>query len=189
MLPIIISTLEDTQEREFMARLYEEYERLFFSTALKYAPTHHDAEEIVQDSLVNLIKKVTTLKQLERCTLIAYIVSTVRNTAINHLNKIKRVHAKHEVYDEAVVCMEQVQPRLSLDELLILAENRQRLIDAWGEIPEPERMLLEGKYFLGLSDEELARQSGCKPSSIRMKLTRARRSALKVITDKEIEMI
>lgn len=44
MLPIIISTLEDTQEREFMARLYEEYERLFFSTALKYAPTHHDAE-------------------------------------------------------------------------------------------------------------------------------------------------
>ena len=45
MLPIIISTLEDTQEREFMARLYEEYERLFFSTALKYAPTHHDAEE------------------------------------------------------------------------------------------------------------------------------------------------
>ena len=102
MLPIIISTLEDTQEREFMARLYEEYERLFFSTALKYAPTHHDAEEIVQDSLVNLIKKVTTLKQLERCTLVAYIVSTVRNTAINHLRKAGRIKlAETDIDDQS----------------------------------------------------------------------------------------
>ena len=57
MLPIIISNLEDPKEREFMARLYEENEGLFFATALKYVSTHYDAEEIVQDSLVKLIKK------------------------------------------------------------------------------------------------------------------------------------
>lgn len=141
MLPIIISTLEDTQEREFMARLYEEYERLFFSTALKYAPTHHDAEEIVQDSLVNLIKKVTTLKQLERCTLVAYIVSTVRNTAINHLRKAGRIKlAETDIDDQS----ETIDPQLSLDDLLILRERQQKLAATWLNVPEDDRMLLEG---------------------------------------------
>lgn len=186
MLPIIISTLEDTQEREFMARLYEEYERLFFSTALKYAPTHHDAEEIVQDSLVNLIKKVTTLKQLERCTLVAYIVSTVRNTAINHLRKAGRIKlAETDIDDQS----ETIDPQLSLDDLLILRERQQKLAATWLNVPEDDRMLLEGKYLLGLSDGELAELAGCKSNSVRIKLTRARRNALKVMLDKEVEWI
>ena len=44
-----------------------------------------------------------------------------------------------------------------------------------------DRALLEGKYILGDSDEMLARTLHCKPSSIRMKLTRARRRALKLL--------
>lgn len=48
-------------------------------------------------------------------------------------------------------------------------------------------MVLEGRYFLELSDDELARQFGCKPGSIRVKLTRARRNALKIMLEKGVE--
>lgn len=48
-------------------------------------------------------------------------------------------------------------------------------------------MVLEGRYFLGLTDEELAQLFGCKPGSVRVKLTRARRNALKIMLEKGVE--
>ena len=51
MLPIIISTLDNDLDRDFMTWLYEEYEPLLFKVAQRFALTHHDVEEIVQDSL------------------------------------------------------------------------------------------------------------------------------------------
>ena len=186
MLPVIISTLDDPQDRNFIVQLYLKYEKLLFSTAWKFTSSHHDAEEIVQDSLERLIRKTSVLRQLERCTLVAYIVSTVRNTAINHLRKAGRIKlAETDIDDES----ETIDPQLSLDDLLILRERQQKLAATWLTIPEDDRMLLEGKYLLGLSDGELAELAGCKSNSVRMKLTRARRNALKVMLDKEVEWI
>ena len=61
------------------------------------------------------------------------------------------------------------------DELMIAMENRERLYEIWGQLPEEDLILLEGKYILRCSDSELAEQLHCKPNSIRMKLTRVRR--------------
>ena len=120
------------------------------------------------------------------CTLVAYIVSTVRNTAINHLRKAGRIKlAETDIDDQS----ETIDPQLSLDDLLILRERQQKLAATWLNIPEDDRMLLEGKYLLGLSDGALAELAGCKSNSVRMKLTRARRNALKVMLDKEVEWI
>lgn len=154
MLPIIISTLDNDLDRDFMTWLYEEYEPLLFKVAQRFALTHHDVEEIVQDSLERLIKKISTIRHMERCILSAYIVSTVRNTSIEFLRKEKRRQARQRNYDDTSWTME-MQPQLSLEELLLLAENRQELVSAWGELPELDRALLEGKYFLGLSDAEI----------------------------------
>ena len=62
-------------------------------------------------------------------------------------------------------------------------EDKGRLITALESLPDNERLLLEQKYFLGSSDEELARFFRCKPGSVRMKLTRARRHMLRILMD------
>ena len=49
--------------------------------------------------------------------------------------------------------------------------------------PTKGKILLEGKYILGLSDEELAAEFDCSPNSIRMKLTRARRQVIKLVKE------
>ena len=185
MLPIIISALDDPKERDFMAQLYEENERLLFATALKYASSSHDAEEIVQDSLIRLMRKISTLQSLERYTLASYLVSTVRNTAINYMQKQSREHQRNAVYEEEGA--EVASSPLSVDELMVIAENRQKLLAAWRELSQTDRTLLEGRYFLGLSDKELAEQLDCKSTSIRMKLTRARRRAMELAVAKEVE--
>ena len=74
---------------------------------------------------------------------------------------------------------------VSLDDLLSLAGYRDLLKKIWPLLSEEERFLLEGKYVLGYKDNELAIKAGCKASSIRMKLTRARRHALTIIVEQE----
>ena len=174
---------EERSDQEFMLWLYESYHRLMFATAKKYIADNAACEDIIQDSLLNLIKKVPVLRTYERCILPSYIVSTVRNTAINYLKR-KGVKEKHIVtYDEDLV--ETVAgDALPLDVLMELAERRDALVAVWPELPEEDRLLLEGKYILGQTDAELAGLLGCKADSVRMKLTRARRNALKKMVEK-----
>jgi RNA polymerase sigma-70 factor (ECF subfamily) len=92
-------------------------------------------------------------------------VSTVRNTAINYIQKEQSRQKRRDVFEQGVVAETPAQ-ELSLDELMILSENRQRIKDAWRKLAEGDRFLLEGKYLLGLTDAELAHQMNCKPESI-----------------------
>lgn len=188
MFSIFLSTMDDPNDREFIHNLYMDNEKLLFAVALKIVPGLHEAEDVVQESLVKLIGKVATLQRLERCTLVAYVVSTVRNTAFNYMKKMNRQWANTEEFDEALMG-DKMQPNLSFDELMIIAENRQKLVMAWADVPESDRTLLEGRYLLEMSDAELAQIFHCKPSSIRMKMSRARKNAFNVIAKKGVELI
>ena len=72
-----------------------------------------------------------------------------------------------------------------MDDLMILSEENAQLREIWPMLSEDQRFILEGKYILGYSDKELAEQLQCNPSSIRMKLTRARRNALALLLQKK----
>ena len=102
-------------------------------------------------------------------------MTIVRNTSIDHA---KHLNVKNE---HAVLLSESsdiASEAPSLDELVILKERSSSLHNIWLHLSEDDQLLLYGKYVIDLSDQELARLIGCKPSSIRMKLTRARRKAL-----------
>lgn len=72
-------------------------------------------------------------------------------------------------------------PSLSPEEAALMAEEKEELLRAWRKLPQPDRRLLEGKYFEGCSDSQLASIFHCRPDSIRMKLTRARKALLALL--------
>ena len=78
-----------------------------------------------------------------------------------------------------------VMPGPSLDEQILLEEQKDHLMQIWSNLSEEDQLLLEGKYILGYKDAELADMLGCKKNSIRMKLTRARRRAFQLMTEEE----
>lgn len=55
----------------------------------------------------------------------------------------------------------------------------------WQKVTPEERFLLECRCLLDYSDKELAKYLNCKPASVRMKLTRARRKAAALLKDWE----
>lgn len=181
MIAFICSTIESPDDRAFMTALYQDYERLMFSTARAYTSHLSDQQDIVQDALEKLIKKISDIRAFPRCILASYIVSTIRNTAINHLKRQSRIHGKVCSLEEDAY-FELEAPAPPPDDLLTLAES---LAELWSGLSDEDRILLEGKYILDATDEELASQLTCKVSSIRMKLTRARRRAFVRLSERK----
>lgn len=175
MLPIILSAVESPRDQDFLYQLYSKYQRLMFSTARKYLTDPQEVEDAVQDALVKMIEIVAKLQEMDRCTLPAMVVIIVRNTSIDHAKHLN-VKKKHAV--PLSESSDVVSEAPSLDELAILGERSSALHNIWPRLSEDDQLLLYGKYVIGLSDQELARLIGCKPNSIRMKLTRARRKTL-----------
>lgn len=104
MLALICAAIEDPDDREFMTQFYLEYERLMYATARKNLSDPESIKDIVQESVLKLIPNISFLRQQENCIKASYVVSTVRNTAINHLRKQGRVTGKcSNLEDEDVV--------------------------------------------------------------------------------------
>lgn len=172
MLAIINTYIDDPDDKSYMIWLYEEFHRLMFSTARKYTSNQTDCEDIVQNALVGLMQKISKLRQFDRCILTAYIVSIVRNAAINYLRQ-QALECEHsDSLDEDIP---------SLEDLSLIVSQRNLLSEVWSQLSQEDRFLLEGRYIIGASDKELASTLNCKSDSIRMKLTRARRRAFALV--------
>ena len=173
---ISLPPIDDLNDRQFMSELYERYRRIMYSKAMEHLADPQDADDLIQDCLENLIKNVSTLRSLDDCALISYIVTTVRNTAIN-LSKHLEVESRHAYLTD----FEEEDPADSAtlpEDILLSNEFSDAFAKAFDSLPEDDRLLLRGKYELDLDDAELAALLGCAPNSIRMKLTRARRRAI-----------
>lgn len=183
MITSTFSSDNELSDKEFMVHLYTKYENLLFYTAQKYISERGSVEDVVQESLVKLHKKIRTIKPMPEIVLASYIRSTVRNTAINILKSAGYEEDRQISTENIIDVMD--EHALSLDTLMQISRYRELLSKIWPELSKEEQFLLEGKYILGYSDRELSTELCCQPSSVRMKLTRARRHALSILASRE----
>ena len=138
-------------------------------------------EEIIQESLVRLLACVPRLRSLPEEKLAGYILVTTRNTTY--------ILAKKEAKDRdnsSLLNSVDLPGRCTRDkERMIRMENVEALAKVWDDLPEDMRYLLSGYYLLGYKTSQLARELGCGESTVRMRLTRARRYAKELMQQKE----
>lgn len=178
MLPAVITEMENVSDRQFMTDLYENYHRLIYRTAAKWAEGRDEQDETVQDALVRLIAKVPLLRELDRPRLAAYIVRTVRNTALTRMDSRNREQQWTVGTDIDTITAEAGDSRPPED-LLLAGELREAFRRVWAGLPERDKLVLESRYIFHESSGELAQRLGCQPDSVRMALTRARRTVMK----------
>ncbi len=180
MLVAIWMALEDEQQREFMHGIYQKHARLMLYTANQILRDPAAAEDVLQDSVVRLMDKIELLQKMDGCTLTAYVVSTIRNMALNRRRAQQRQRYRDAgLEQEALLNVPDGGP--TVEEGLLLREQKAALAKIWPRLTEDERHLLEAKYILQQEDKDIAGELGIKPASVRMGLTRARRHALKLM--------
>lgn len=179
MIPIIILSIENEDDREFMSQLYLNYRKLMFSKILIYVPNQDAAEDVLHDAVVKLIGKVELLRTLDRKRLACYVVETAKNAAKDFLRKKEATVPLPEELDE-------IPETADMPEEAILRKLRvDELRQVWDNLSGNAQDILRRKYLLMLSDEEIAAGYGIRAESVRMRLTRARREAYALLESAE----
>lgn len=172
LLPAVLLAIGDEEERSFMASLYITHHRLMRFTARRYLQQDADVEDVVSDALVALHGKLATLRTLEEKALRAYIVTAVRNTALNALVKQRRQQDRTVPEGDEAIAM--LSGPADVERQVQLEDELQRVLTAIHALPPKEQDVLWLHLAQGCTNEEIAEATGLSTQSIRKYLSRAR---------------
>lgn len=130
------------------------------------------AEDLVQEAFIRFARSVGRIRDHERAP--AYLRSIVLNLARDH-NRRGLVSLRHRPAADP--------PGPTLDELVALRADQQRVIEALRSVPRRQRDCLVLRYYLELSVAEIASTLGVSPNSVKTHLQRGLRSLSQVLDD------
>lgn len=160
-------------ETEFFQNFYETYKGFIFYIANRYAENPADCEDVVQDSIIRLLCNVKVLMELNHPKTVKYIALTVKSAFLDHQRKL--LMAKETDLDE-----EKLASLLEQSSIHANAEQQQTKLEVYQlkqTLSQRDWQVLEGKYIMGYSQEELSELIGVSSDSIRMILHRAKKNA------------
>lgn len=184
----IIAAIENDFEREFITRIYLTYYKKMRAKAFFIIHDESEADEIVQESFVKLIEHVQDLMRIDPIKVPVYVMVTVKNISITHWHKAKKEKENQVLIDDYDLDRWAMDENALPEEVYIHEEDLEALADMLPKLPEKDRMVLESKYILELSDEEIAKELNIATKSVRSYLTRARRKAFAMMKGDEINV-
>lgn len=173
-MSVMVLSAEQMEEQPLLAQLIQRHGALLLHLARRQAGPA--AEDLAQQTLLWLAERQADWAGLEEAQLAAYLAAALRGqwAAMGRSRRKELSWRAQPPADRDLAC-----PGPSLEEAALRRLDYQALAKIWPRLPEEDRLALEAKYILQLDDREIARQLGVKPASVRMRLTRARRRALK----------
>jgi RNA polymerase sigma factor (sigma-70 family) len=146
------------------AALVERYRRPALRVA--YGIAGNEAEDAVQDAFVKAFRKLDAFRA--DAAFRPWLFTIVANEARNHRRSLTR-RDKLELQVRA----EPPGVDANVEEVAARHEERQRLLDAVGQLPDRHREILALRFFAGLSESETAEALSCPIGTVKSRLSRA----------------
>ena len=162
-------------EDGFLAAFYEQYRGYLYYTARKFTDSPQDCEDIIQDTMVRLLRNEENLRQLRGNQAATYLYLTVRSVFADRQSRVREQAADDHVLELAQVSQEDGRTEDGLNAKWDAQILKQQL-------PRRDWQMLELKYIAGYSDQEIAAEMGCNAGSVRTLLSRVRRRAKSLLT-------
>lgn len=142
--------------------LYNEYATLVITVINRMVRDQRIAEELLQEVFLRIWQRVETYEP-ERGQVRSWILGVAHNLALNELRRQRRRPAilsaqpaaagETGMPDDPIARMP--DPGLQPDDIVWLREQRARLTDALGQLPDVQRAVI-GLYASGYSQSEIA---------------------------------
>lgn len=187
------SPMDRTQDRQLIARLQagdeeavkelaERYSHRIYQMALRQTKNRQDAEEITQDVLMKVYRKVGRFRG--DAALSSWIYRITFNTAMSRLRGHRAERAAGQERDRALVARrlgeERPAPKQQADwsrmpdEELLRSQLREAVAAALAEIPEIYRVPVVLRDIEGLTTEEASSRLKLKDQTLKSRLHRGR---------------
>lgn len=183
MIACIIAAIENQSDREFVEALYLENYALMYQKARTILKSHHAAEDAVDTAMLKLIDRIELLRRCSVASRRAYLLSCVRNAAIDMLRRGKKGYSFVDVNEQ----LERISDGGSVDEGLMRQAQIHSVACALRRLPDRERELLKMKYFDEMTDGEIAALIGVSRDSLRNRMRRARRKLGALLQEEEVD--
>ena len=166
------------EEKHSCGELYTKYRRFMYSVAVMHASREMSAEDIVQNASYTLATYSERIRNMDEPARLTYIKLMVQSAAANHYRQVDRdVKLQFQIETVGSCCARSAEA-----DYMDFA-NYELLNKVLESLDERDRVLLTGKFYLRLSDEEVAEMVGCKPDSVRMLVKRAKQKAQKKLIE------
>ena len=155
----------DTAAYERLVRMHQ---AVAFRAAYLVTGDAPEAEDATQEAFVKAYRALDRFRPgaAFRPWLLAIVTNEARNrrrSAGRRANLTLRVAAEGQVFQAAV----------SPEAVVVAAERREELLTSLGELSEGDRLVIYYRYFLGLSEQEMATTLGCARGTVKSRLSRA----------------
>lgn len=186
MLPIILA-MEAEDQRSRMVEIYDHYGPFVYQCIGDYFQDFQRKEDLFQEVFKRLIERAEVVEILPHRQLRSYIWYTVRSVCCNLLQKEKghRTESLETLWEEEGFEVAGDAP--AVYETIEKEELSDQVSAAMGKLTARERDVLSYKYFMEMSDQEIAAAMGIAQSSVRVYLMRARNHLVKIWQREEHE--
>ncbi|WP_170319575.1 RNA polymerase sigma factor [Polyangium spumosum] len=165
-----------------IAEIYDRHASVAYGLALKIVRDALEAEDVVHDAFVAIVERADQYRA-ERGTVVAWLVTTVRNLA---LDRARRRTRRAQITEEELR-HEPAEPVVDPESTSVLDLERRAVRAALVGLPAAQRATLETAFFEGLSYPEIAERDGVPLGTVKSRAARAL-SALRVALEGPLEM-
>lgn len=172
---ILILTFSSQSEKDKFEQIYNKYKRLMLYKAYGILKDSMLAEDAVSEAFIRIYKNLEKIEDTEAKQTVAFVMTIVRNTAINLLNKQKKnVMLDFDAQQEDSFDLEQhVLGKITAEQVTILVE---RLGDEMRDV-----FIL--KYAYDLPHKEIAGLLSITENHVTVRLHRARKRMAKLLVE------
>ncbi|TYB49820.1 SigE family RNA polymerase sigma factor [Actinomadura chibensis] len=145
-----------------LVALYTAHKVALIRTAVLLVGDEATAEDIVQDVFLRMQDRAPRLD--DEAKLLAYVRASVLNGCRMVLRRRRMVWRQTQPHEP---------PVWSAESAVILGEDRRAVLRALRGLPRRQREAVVLRYYLDLSDEEVAAAMGIRPGTVRSTMARA----------------
>ena len=169
---VFTSGSPDGDRKRILSFLYEKYGRRMFSAAKRIVNNDSDAEDALHNAFVRIAKRLDVIDTDEHDALCGYLLTVVKNEAVNILRKRRNTVPLDEAAELPCKCD-------------VVFETERREIYEYAakimtEMDETYRSPLYLHVVMGYSEAETARLLNRKVTTVRVQISRAK----KLLADK-----
>jgi RNA polymerase sigma-70 factor (ECF subfamily) len=157
--------------------LVERYRDSLYRLVYRFMGNHHDALEITQEAFARAWEKLATFDR--KSSFRTWLLSIGANQARDLLRKRARRGLVHS--DDLLAGAE---GGASPESAATATEERERLRAAVDRLPEDKRLVVVLRYFEGMSIAQIEEVTGERPSTLKVRLFRARKDLLRMLDGK-----
>jgi len=148
-----------------LEQMYAAHYRTLVRLAVLLVRDVGTAEEVVQDSFVAMHGRWSRLREPDLA--LAYL----RQTVVNRSRSVLRHRGVQGRYADRLTSVEDVHLP-GADEHAVASERRTAVLDALRALPQRQREVLALRYYLDLSEADIARTLGISPGTVKSHASR-----------------